>query len=361
VTPAALISSRLRNQRLTQTALRRPADVVAWLGAVQAQDFATAKWGLALRARGLTEAAIDRAFDDGTILRTHMMRPTWHFVTPADIRWLQRLTAPHVHARNAPYYRKTGLDRGTLTRSRKVLERALRDETHLTRAELAAALGRAGIRASGVRLAYVMMHAELECVICSGPRRGKQFTYALFDERVPRARALTREQALAELTRRYVASHGPATARDFAWWSGLGAGEARTGIEMVRPALVRTVWDGLTFWSAPSRAAAPPAAPTAHLLPNYDEYLIAYQDRGLAHPVPARTRSRVQFDAFGNFLIVDGRFAGTWRRDVRRDAVVVTVVPLKPMPRARRDALEAAVRAFGRFVERPANLTLRRA
>ena len=184
-----LIALRLRNQRLTRTALRQPAEVVAWLGAVQAQDFATAKWGVGLR--------------------THAMRPTWHFVTPADIRWIQRLTAPRVHAANGP---TIGARDSTAPRSQKakVLERALRDETYLTRAEVAQAFGRAGIKAKGVRLAYLMIHAELECVICSGLRRGKQFTYALLDERAPSSgRTVDREESLAELTRRY----SPVTAR----------------------------------------------------------------------------------------------------------------------------------------------------
>lgn len=350
-----LIASRLGNQKLTRTTLRRPADVVAWLGAVQAQDFATAKWGLSLRARNLTETAIDQAFNDGAILRTHVLRPTWHFVTPADIRWILALTAPRVHAANAPYYRRNRIDRATRTKSRRVLEQALRDVTYLTRAELAAALARAGIRANGERLAYIMMFAELEQVICSGPRRGKQFTYALLDERAPRGRTLGREAALAELTKRYFTSHGPATARDFAWWSGLTTRDAMTGIAMVKPALSKTSWQGLTYWLTAARSAAPPAAPTAHLLPNYDEYLIAYQDRALVNggPMP-----RPRFDVFANFLILDGRFAGTWRRTVQRDSVRVQVASLSPPTRSNRAALAQAVQAFGRFVERPAVLAL---
>ena len=349
-----LIASRLGNQRLTRTTLRRPGDVVHWLGAAQAQDFATAKWGLALRARALTEAAVDRAFNDGAILRTHALRPTWHFVTPADIRWILALTAPRVHAANAPYYQRNRLDRATLAKSRKVLERALRDATHLTRSELAAALKPAGIRASGERLAYIMMHAELEQVICSGPRRGKQFTYALLDERALAAQRFEREEALAQLTKRYFTSHGPATARDFAWWSGLTVREVMTGIALVEPTLSKTVWEGLTYWVAGSRSAPPVAAPTAHLLPNFDEYLIAYQDRGLVNSGPMPRSGKAGFDVYANFLILDGRCAGTWRRTLQRNSVRVQVATLKPITRSNRIALEAAVQAFSRFVDRPA-------
>ncbi len=236
-----LLARRLKNQRLSQTSFRKPEDVVAWLGAVQAQEYPGARWALGLRAKGLTDAAVERAFDDGRILRTHVMRPTWHFVTPADIRWLLALTSPRVHAASAYIYRQTGLDPAGLKRSRVIFERALRDRVHLTRAELGAALARGGLVAAGLRLASFVMHAELEGVICSGPRRGKQFTYALLDERAPGARTLDRDQSLAEIVRRFFTSHGPATVRDFVWWSGLTVRDAQAGIEMVKPPLARHV------------------------------------------------------------------------------------------------------------------------
>ena len=159
--------------------------------------------GVGTPADGLTDAAVAQAFDTGSILRTHAMRPTWHFVAPADIRWLQTLTGPRVQTLNMYYARKNGLDGKTVARSRAVIERTLRDGQHRTRTEIAAALAKAGIPAAGQRLAYLMMSAELDQVICSGPRRGKQFTYALLDERAANARDLPRDEALGELTRRY--------------------------------------------------------------------------------------------------------------------------------------------------------------
>ena len=232
VTAAAfhLVRERLRNQSLAVSRLRTPGEVVAWLGAAQAQDYAGAKWALGLRAKGLTDAAVEQAFDEGAILRTHILRPTWHFVAPADIRWMLALSAPRVHAVNAYAYRTFELDAAVLARSRAALERALAGGRQLTRLELAKVLQRAGVQADGPRLAHVMMHAELDAVICSGARRGKQFTYALLEERAPRAKVLPRDEALAELTRRYFASHGPATLRDYVWWSGLTARDARAGM-----------------------------------------------------------------------------------------------------------------------------------
>jgi hypothetical protein len=183
---------RLINQHIAAAPFEKPSDVVNWLVAVQAQDYFGAKWALGLRLQDAHDAEIDRAFNAGSILRTHVMRPTWHFVMPTDIRWLLALTAPRVHAVNAHRYRELELDDATLKRSRKVLTKALQGEKQLTRDELRDALQAAKIAADGQRLAYIVMAAELDGLICSGARRGKQFTYALLDERVPPARPETR-------------------------------------------------------------------------------------------------------------------------------------------------------------------------
>src|SRR6185503_3186555 len=208
---------------------------------------------------------------------------------------------------NAYAYRTFELDAAVLARSRAALERALAGGRQLTRLELAKALQRAGVQADGPRLAYLMMHAELDAVICSGARRGKQFTYALLDERAPRAKMLAHDEALAELTRRYFSSHGPATLRDYVWWSGLTARDARTGIEL--SALAQTVIDGRTYWFVPGRSRATSSSPSAHLLPNYDEYLIAYKDRD---PVvgPPRVRDTRPPDVFSHSLLINGLLAG---------------------------------------------------
>ena len=189
---SGILLDRLRNQKLVQSDARDLVGVVSWLGAVQSQDYAGAKWALSLRVSGLSDADVDRAFDTGAIVRTHILRPTWHFVAPADIRWMLALTGPRVLAGNRFYCRKSGLDEKVLARSRRVLEKALGGGKFMTRTALGAVLARAGIEGEGQRLAYLMMDAELQQVVCSGPRAGKQFTYALLDERAPRARVLAR-------------------------------------------------------------------------------------------------------------------------------------------------------------------------
>jgi hypothetical protein len=219
---------------------------------MQSQDYPGAKWGIGLRA-AVTDAAVDRACDEGSIVRTHILRQTWHFVARDDIRWMLALSGPRVNAVNAHYYRKMELDEPLFTRSRKVIERVLRGGTHLTRPELGRALQRAGIAASGNRLAFLTMRAELDAVIVSGPRRGHQLTYALLEERVPAAKPIDRDAALAALAHRYFASHGPATLKDYVWWSGLTIRDARAGIELAGSSLTRENVEGLTYWSVEGR------------------------------------------------------------------------------------------------------------
>jgi hypothetical protein len=354
-----VVSQRLLNQKLTSTAFRRPEAVVGWLGAVQSQDYTGAKWALGQRTKGAGDADIERAFDDGRILRTHVLRPTWHFVLPADIRWMLALTGPRVNAISASYFRKAGLDEAIFSKSRKIIERALGGGHHLTRAELATLLRRSGIDGDPLRISFLMLRAELDAVVCSGPRRGKQFTYALVDERVPPVAPLGREASLAELAGRYFTSHGPATVKDYVWWSGLTVKDATMGIDMARPVLVRETIGDLTCWSAKARAAAPLSGTTAWLLPNYDEYLIAYKDRQLVGSAPGtRKMDPESRDAYAHLLVIDGRLAGIWRRVERSDSVAVSVTPYRTLTRADRRAIEKAAERYGAFLGLPARLTI---
>ena len=356
-----IVGQRLLNQKLVRSDLKKPVEIVSWLGAVQSQDYAGAKWALALRAPALTDADVDRAFDRGDILRTHILRPTWHFVAPKDIRWMLKLTAPRILARNRHYCRKTGLDDRSLARCRKLIERALAGGRHLTRAELAAVLDRAGIPGAGVRLAYLVMDAELEGVICSGPRLGKQFTYALLEERAPKTRALTNDEALAELTKRYFASHGPATLRDFVWWSGLTVKLAKSGLDMLGRAVASETVNGVTYWSVPParvrRTPVQAATPVVHLLPNYDELMNALRDRGLFQD-PAAQPPANAFLRFPHQLAIDGILRGAWRRTLTNRGIIITVRPFKPLARPEKRALDDEVSRYSRFANTAAKLAI---
>jgi hypothetical protein len=347
---------RLRNLRLEGDPLQAPEDVVGWLCAVQSQDFAPAKWSLAQRSGGVGDAAVDRAFADGAILRTHVLRPTWHFVAPADIRWLLELTAPRVHALNAYQYRQLGLDQDIFQRSGALLADALRGGAHLTRKQLAATLERGGIGAVGIRLGYLLIHAELRGLICSGAPQGRQQTYALLEERAPRARPRTRDQALAELVVRYFTSHGPATVKDFGWWSSLTVADIRRGLELAGPRLQREVVDGVPFWFAGSPPAARAASPTVHLLQGYDEYVVGYtQSKPLLN---LAGRALVQDrPVFNGVAILDGQVAGHWKRTIGRGAVAFEVALYEPFDDAQAKALQAAADRQGEFLGLPATVT----
>jgi hypothetical protein len=348
---------RLNNQRLAQAMPGKPSDVVSWLGAIQAQDYAAAKWAVGQRTQGSTDAAVEQALDSGAILRTHVMRPTWHFVAPADIRWLLALTAPHVNAANGPYYRKHELDQSIFKRSNAALEKALRGGKQLTRNELASALQHAGIAMDGLRLTLLMMHAELDAVICSGPRRGKQFTYALLDERVPSAKTRERDQALAELTERYYASRGPATIQDYAWWSGLPVADARLGLEMVKSKLEHDTVNDQTYWFLSQAPRANDLALTAYLLPNYDEYIVGYNDRSaIFDSTRAKLLGARGSVLFAHTMLVNGQVIGAWTRVLRKDSVTIKARPINPLTKSQERAVMAAVVQYGAFLGLPVAL-----
>ena len=345
-----IMQQRLSNQHLAGNPLQKPEEVVTWLGAVQAQDYAGAKWAVGQRVQKANEATLDRAFNEGAILRTHVMRPTWHFVAPADIRWLLELTAPRVNVVNGTMYRKFELDDALFAHSHNAIAEALVGGQFLTRAELGAVLSRAGITAEGIRLGYIIHRAELDAVVCSGPRRGKQFTYALLDERAPQAKSLPYDEALAELTKRYFTGHGPAMVQDFAWWSGLTKSQCRAGLELVGSALIRETVGDQTYWLAPDLPLVKEPSPTAHLLPNYDEYLLSYRDTGPflnpAHASLIETGNPI----FAHALVIDGRLVGTWRRDFQKDTVTVTLKRFTPLREAEEAAVRVEAERFGRFL-----------
>jgi hypothetical protein len=342
----------LRNQRIEgRPVAGGPAALVARLGAVQSQEFDAAKWALGLRmGPRATDAAIERAFDEGRILRTHVLRPTWHFVARDDIRWMLELTAPRVRRSIATYHRRLGLDRPLLTRALRIIERALGDAGPLTRQELRGSLAQARIMLDSMQLAFVTIEAELDAVVCSGPRRGRHFTYALLTSRAPNAPPLPREEALGALVRRYFSSHGPATIRDFVWWSGLSTADTKRGLEIVRAR--QTAVDGHLYWTVgpdEPTATVPRGTPSVHLLPIYDEYLVAYRDRAA---VPHSWQPSGSTVTFHHALIVDGQVAGTWRVTKSKAAEALAITPARRLnTREHRAAREATAR-YERFLGR---------
>ncbi len=357
--------ARLFNLQLSQTSLSTPSRMVAWLGAMQAQDYAGAKWSLGLRLRPTSDETIEAALDRGDILRTHMLRPTWHFVAPEDIRWMQALTAPRVHKINSTMYRQLELDDVTLTRCATVLSRALRSGNRMTRNEIKMVLEADDIRVaggrdrSGQRLAYIVMWAELEQLLCSGPRRGKQFTYMLLEERAPNARIMLHEEALAELTRRYFTSHGPATLHDFARWSSLTLADVRQGLEAAGSELNHEEVQGQTHWFAGDALSPAEASPTAYLLSIYDEYIIGYKDRSAIGEPEYGERLRAMGNALQNVIILDGQIVGTFRRTAGKEALAIELNLFKPLTPAESAAVAESAKGYGAFFGLPLKIGLR--
>ena len=305
----------------------------------------------------MVDADVESACNAGAIVRTHVLRPTWHFVDPADLRWLLALTGPRVHRMNGYAYRRFELDAAACRRGAKVVSQALSAGTFLTRAEIGTALEAAGLAmAEPHRLAYMIMRLELDAVICSGPRRGKQFTWALLEERVPPAPVPERDASLALLATRYFATRGPATAHDFSWWSGLTVADARRAASAA--GLEQENRNGVTWWHGGGGAPRAEAAPRAHLLPNYDEYFIGFRDRSsIGTRVRGRTLPSRAF--WGHVIIVDGQLVGDWRRELARNRVAIELNLLSRLGAAERNALASAAAAYGAFLELPAAVTTR--
>jgi hypothetical protein len=282
------------------------------------------------------------------------MRPTWHFVAAEDLRWLLALTAPRVHRASGTQYRMLAIDAALAARAIDVFVRALEGGRASTRAELGSALAAAGIEATGLRLGYLVSYAELQAVLCSGPRRGRQQTYALLEERLPPTRPREREEALAELATRYVRGHGPAQDVDLAWWSGLTLGDARRALGAAGSGLRREEIDGRTFWAARDEPEAPlPPRSALHLLPNYDELLIAFRDRSDAADPDLPAAARVAETILGHVIVRDGRVVGGWKRRARSAGTAIEMSPLVPLGEVDRDSLRIAIDRLAGFLGHP--------
>ncbi|MBG6238134.1 hypothetical protein IWX78_001089 [Mycetocola sp. CAN_C7] len=354
--PLDVIRRRLVVQGLTGEPCESVAAAVGWLGAMQAQEYAEAKWSIAERIRDGTDEEIETAISRGEVVRTHALRPTWHFLARDDARWILRLTRQRVHALNAYWYRRHDLDDSLFARAHDRLRSILSGGQTRTRTELAESLAGAGIEAQGQRLGYLLMHAELEEIICNGPRHGRQHTYALFDDRVPVAEhdERSRESAFTELVSRYFRSHGPATVRDFSAWSSQPTSETRAALARLADRMESTTDEaGRVWYSGQAASVAGAMAPRARafLIPMYDETIVAYKDLRVVRAHPAAPDTSLE-----RAVVIDGRTVGSWKRVLTADAVVVDATLFGAITGPEAAALDEAVHRFGRFLGREATL-----
>ena len=351
---------RLRNLRLTGPSFTSPVDAIRWHGAMQAQDYGPAKWSVGQRSTGVGDKDLDRALAEGSIVRTHVLRPTWHFVARDDLRWLLALSGPRVHQHMRARLRQLGLDDQVLVRCRAIIVSALKGGMTLTRNEIGSILEHAGIDRSGQRLAHILGHCELEVLICSGGLKGKHHSYALADERVPNEDRFDRDEALVELTRRYLRSHGPAAVEDFRWWASLTVADIRKALDMLGAQVQSEIIDDVVLWSMASDSEPPPRAHGVHLLQAYDELVVGYtRSRFLGDPQARRAQTAWRDRTLPNgFVLWDGRLAGHWRRTNHKDSTRLEVFTYE-QPKAIVPALQAAGDNFGAFTGREVTLTVR--
>jgi ADP-ribose pyrophosphatase YjhB (NUDIX family) len=333
-----VIEARMSNQFLWGT---RKANVLREMLAMQAQEFPYAKWSLAQRTPGMTEAMVDKAFAEGTILRTHLMRPTWHFVSAEDIAWLVELTAPRVKAVNAPYHRANGLGDAVFNRANALFEKALGNGEHLERKQMRAVLEAAGLELTNLQLGFILGQAELDRVICSGAPRGKQQTYALLDLRAPGAKRPERDEAITELARRYFTTRGPATLKDFAWWSGLTQADGRRGA--AHAGIACESIDGRTYYFA-AMPKGKPKSPRFDLVQIYDEIGMAYTESRDHNFIPDLPRPDPS--PYYHSILLDGRLIGHWRRNLTGKTISFETHLFRRLDGAETEAFEAALQRF---------------
>jgi hypothetical protein len=343
---------RLQNQLISKTRFDEPADVVRWFGAVQAQDYLAALWGVGLRTRSADERAIEQAIAARQIVRTWPMRGTLHFVAPNDIHWMLELLTPRVVRATRARHRQLELDDKVFAQSERVLVRQLEGGRQVTRPALYEALDAARIATKESRGLHIIGHLAQKGIICFGPRAGKQATLVLLDEWIPNATRLHRDAAIVELTQRYFTSHGPATMQDFAWWSGLTLAEIRLGLEGAASHLVHETIGDRTYWLAAgsSRREARASAARAHLLPAFDEYTVAYSDRSaVLHPKYAK-RVNAGGGIFNPIVVVDGQVLATWKRSIEKDKVLISVMTFDRLSIRQRQAVDRAARRYAKFL-----------
>jgi hypothetical protein len=348
---------RLRSQHLVWPYAVSAREVVGSLLAVQAENPSQAAWAVAARTQNPDQAELAALLDDGAVLRTHVLRPTWHFVRAEDLGWLLELTGPRVRRVTGQQLRSThGLDERCVDQAVAAVTAALASRGQLTRAQLADELRERGIPSCGQLLMILLAHAELDGLICSGRIVDGQHTYALLAQRVPTPRQLCRTEALAELALRYFTGHGPATERDLAYWATLTLTDVRTGLQHVRERLDSFHHDGRTFWHAPGEAPGGAQQPAGHLLQILDEVYRGYQDSrwvlDAAGDVP-RTR-----ETAAGMALVDAQLLAAMRRTITHDHVQFDLRPYQALRPPQIEALNQAARRYGDYLRLKARLTL---
>ena len=323
MTPNNIANLRLISQQILKSKFESAKDIVGWMGAMQAQDFNMAKWAIGLRFNKATEKDIDAAINSAEIIRTHVLRPTWHFVAADDIYWMVGLTASRIKSSMKGRNKQLELNDKVFKKSFSVIEKVLKDGNHLTRKELVTELNKAKIATNDNRSSHILFHAELEGIICSGSMKGKQTTYALLKERIPKPKPLKKEEALFKLAKKYFESHCPATLQDFIWWSGLSVTDAKLGLALIKDDFISEEINGQEYWFPQSFSTPKKFKPSVFLLPAFDEFLISYKDRSAAIILDHQKKAFSNNGIFWPVIVVNGHAVGVWKREIKKDKLLI--------------------------------------
>lgn len=340
---------RLSAQQLSAPDFDRPADLVDWMGALQAQDYAMSKWAVGIRLKSPSVRAVEDALARGEIVRTHVLRPTWHVVSARDVRWMLELTSPRIVQAVNSYSKGRGLDEKHFSASRNALERILEGHRHLTREEIAAEFGKKGLPSEKTQMTCLMMRAEVEGVVCCGLDKGRERTYALLEERIPAAPRLERDEALSTLATKYFRSHSPATMEDFVWWSGLPVTQARQAVASIAADLAEEKTEYGKMFVHRSCTVKPGCDEILHLLPAYDEYLISYKDRTAVLPREYYPKAFTNFGVFFPVILHKGHIVGNWNRLTKGRTLLETSF-FRPSLRAAKKRIAGAESRYRDFL-----------
>lgn len=351
MTTTDILQARLHNQLLTTHPFHQPREVAAHLGAIQAQSYEMARWAIGVRIPGSTNLDVEEAISRGEILRTHILRPTWHFVAAENIRWMLELTASRLKTVYWGYSRYIGFEESMLRKARPVIEKILRDHNHLTREEVGEAFARHGLPADAHVARHALEHSELDGLVCSGRVKGREHSYALLDERVPDRPPFHREEALGRLALLFFQSHSPATLQDFAWWSGLTLTDARKGFASIRESFAEETINGRTFVVRNDFRPPAPATDSFLLLPPFDEFVVSYKDRSEMIDDEHYAKVMTKNGIFSPTLMHNGRIVGSWKKVKKGRQTSVEPAffekPAKRLEKAFQAAAEDVVRFYG--------------
>jgi hypothetical protein len=341
---------RLQNQQIGGTQFSSVKELVHWMGAIQAQDYSMAKYAIGVRLQNAIDQTIENAINKAEIIRTHVLRPTWHFVAVKDIRWMLELTAQNLNRSLSSNNKRLELDDKTFRKANTIIEKILRDEKHLTRKEIMAALEKKGILTNDLRAAHIMFRAETDLVVCNGIKKGKQFTYALFNERVPSTNKMLKEEALAELAQRYFSSHGPATLQDFSWWSGLSVTDSKNGLELIKSNLISEKYKDHTLWFS-NKIDSKSKTSKLFFLPSYDEFLISYKSREISMDPKFSSRTFSTNGIFNPIIVHNAKVIGIWKPQLKKDILIKEYFFVRPTENQKRQCSKAA-KEFGNFIQK---------